>query len=45
MAKDELTGNMVTENLLSFFDDQGVDTGLDKTQFLQGLTMVNSVFP
>lgn len=45
MAKDELTGNMATENLLSYFDDQGVDTGLDKQAFFQGLAMVNSVFP
>lgn len=45
MAKDELTGNMATENLLSYFGEQGVETGLDKQAFLQGMAMVHAVFP
>ena len=45
MAKDDLTGNMPTENLLSFFDHQNVDLQLDKDAFLHALVMTNSVFP
>ena len=33
MAADELTGNMATENLLTFLADQPVATGLDATAF------------
>ena len=33
MAKDELTGNMPTEKLLSFFTTEKVDTGLNPLRF------------
>ena len=33
MAKDDLTGNMPTEKLLSFFNEQKVDTSLNALAF------------
>ncbi|MDN5213986.1 hydroxymethylglutaryl-CoA lyase [Fulvivirgaceae bacterium BMA12] len=44
MAKDELVGNMATEEMLSFFDAVNVDAGLSKTAFDQALQMAPSVF-
>jgi hydroxymethylglutaryl-CoA lyase len=45
MAKDDLTGNMATENLLYFFDEQHADLGIDRAAFGRSLGMVGSVFP
>ena len=44
MAKNDLVGNMPTENLLSFFDEKGEDTGLDMAKFQTALLMANEVF-
>jgi hydroxymethylglutaryl-CoA lyase len=33
MAKDDLTGNMPTEKLLSYFTAQKAETGLNPTSF------------
>lgn len=33
MAKDELTGNMPTENLIAFFDEKGIETGINVPSF------------
>ena len=45
MAKDDLTGNMATENLFSFFDEEGVDLKLNREAFFKSLSMVEDVFP
>ncbi|MCZ2101720.1 MAG: hydroxymethylglutaryl-CoA lyase [Chitinophagales bacterium] len=44
MAKDDLTGNMATENLIQYFEQQNVATGLDKEQFRRAMKMVDPVF-
>jgi len=44
MAKDELTGNMPTENLFSYFDETGVETGLNRKEFTNAMAMVDEVF-
>lgn len=44
MAKDELTGNMPTENLFSYFDEIGVETGLNRQAFDDAMSSVNDVF-
>jgi hydroxymethylglutaryl-CoA lyase len=44
MAKDELTGNMPTENLLSYFEEINVDHGLDKEAFREAMAIANTVF-
>ena len=45
MAKDDLTGNMPTENLVKYFNDVNEDLGLDKEAFDRSVEMASSVFP
>ncbi|MEM1122145.1 MAG: hydroxymethylglutaryl-CoA lyase [Bacteroidota bacterium] len=45
MAKDDLTGNMATENVLDFFEDMNVDLELDKSLFTESMGRALSVFP
>jgi hydroxymethylglutaryl-CoA lyase len=45
MAKDDLTGNMPTEKLISYFDETGVDTGLNKEAFEKAMQMAAEIFP
>ncbi|MCE7992371.1 MAG: hydroxymethylglutaryl-CoA lyase [Roseivirga sp.] len=44
MAKDDLTGNIATETLLSYFDTIDLDTELNKEAFDQSMLMVGGVF-
>ncbi len=44
MAKDELTGNMPTENLVQYFDSEGIGTGLNMEAFTEAMTLVAEVF-
>lgn len=45
MAKDDLTGNMPTENLVYFFLDRQEPTGIDLEQFGKSVVMAERVFP
>lgn len=45
MAKDDLTGNMPTENLLYYFDESNKDLGLDELAFIKAMSIANEVFP
>ena len=45
MAKDELTGNMATENMLFYFDELGLDVQLDRFAFGKAMNMALEVFP
>ncbi|MEL6863346.1 MAG: hydroxymethylglutaryl-CoA lyase, partial [Bacteroidota bacterium] len=45
MAKDELTGNMPTEHMLSYFERVGADLIVDKAAFQKGMEMALEVFP
>jgi hydroxymethylglutaryl-CoA lyase len=45
MAKDDLTGNMATENLLFYFSEINAPTGLDYRAFHQALHQALGVFP
>lgn len=45
MAKDDLTGNMPTEHLVSYFKSENVETGIDESLFQQSMGMVHDVFP
>ena len=45
MAKDDLTGNMATENLVSYFSETNVPLGIDYQQFIRSLSQANDVFP
>jgi hydroxymethylglutaryl-CoA lyase len=44
MAKDDLTGNMPTENLLYYFDKNEIETGIDHGAFIRSLAISNKVF-
>lgn len=45
MAKDDLTGNMPTENLVAFFQEQQIATGVDRETFLEAMQLAVEVFP
>jgi hydroxymethylglutaryl-CoA lyase len=45
MARDELTGNMATENMLGYLWDRGIDPGIDRKAFLQSMEMAGKLFP
>jgi hydroxymethylglutaryl-CoA lyase len=44
MASDKLTGNMPTENLLDWLEKNKVDTGINKKDFAEAMTMAGQVF-
>ncbi len=45
MAKDDLTGNMATEQMLMFFREINLDLGLDNKALDEALNMLPTVFP
>lgn len=45
MAKDELTGNMPTENMVRYFEKAGIDLGLNRDAFDQALLAAQEIFP
>ncbi len=45
MAKDDLTGNMATENLLTFFEEMQANMAIDPAAFGKSLAMADWVFP
>ena len=45
MATDKLTGNMPTENLISYFDEVGVETGVNTEAFGKSMLESATVFP
>ena len=44
MAKDELVGNMATETLVSYFEQQGVLPSLNRSALDQAMAMAPGVF-
>ena len=45
MATDDLTGNMATENILSYLDEVNAKTHIDKELFTKAVVMADRVFP
>jgi hydroxymethylglutaryl-CoA lyase len=45
MAKDDLLGNMPTENLVNYFTEEQLGTGFNIHAFEESLRMANQVFP
>jgi hydroxymethylglutaryl-CoA lyase len=45
MAADKLTGNMPTENLLSYFKKNNIETGIDKKAFAEAMKVAVETFP
>ncbi len=44
MAKEELTGNMPTEKMLTYFNQQNITTSINEEAFAQAVQMAPSVF-
>lgn len=45
MAADQLTGNMPTEKLISYFKDKNIATGLNDGAFADAMQLAGSTFP
>lgn len=45
MATDKLTGNMPTEKVLLFLNENNIKTGIDSVQFAESMLMAGSTFP
>lgn len=45
MAKDTLTGNMPMENMIAYFDEAGIETGLDRELLREAMDMALKIFP
>ncbi|MBR9921121.1 MAG: hydroxymethylglutaryl-CoA lyase [Bacteroidetes bacterium] len=45
MAKDDLTGNMPTENMWHYFKNREIETGLNEEAFTKSMAMAVDVFP
>jgi hydroxymethylglutaryl-CoA lyase len=45
MAKDDLTGNMPTENVVMYFRNREVETGVDPDEFLTAVQLSYETFP
>jgi hydroxymethylglutaryl-CoA lyase len=44
MAKDDLTGNIATENVLAYLKEQGVVTGVDMARFNEAMVYSGRIF-
>lgn len=45
MADDELVGNLATEEILRFLEEQGVDTAINKPELAAALKLADQIFP
>ena len=45
MAKDDLTGNMPTENMVSYFNRKKIELGINQDEFQKSLLMTPQIFP
>jgi hydroxymethylglutaryl-CoA lyase len=45
MASDKLTGNMPTENLLSYLEKRHIPTGIDMKAFAEAMLVAGEIFP
>lgn len=45
MAKDDLTGNMPTENIISYLNEKNIEHGLNEASFKEAMNMALEIFP
>ncbi|HTE31987.1 MAG TPA: hydroxymethylglutaryl-CoA lyase [Chryseolinea sp.] len=45
MAKDELVGNIATEQIIAYMESKGIPTGIDKAEFLRAMQIADEIFP
>ena len=44
MAEDELVGNINTQNMMQYFENQGINLGLDKNEFKKSVEISKNIF-
>ena len=44
MAHDTLVGNMATENVIQYFEEQGVSLNLNRTAFAEAINIADKIF-
>ena len=44
MAEDELVGNINTQNMIQYFDNQGIGLGLDKNELKKSVEISHNIF-
>jgi hydroxymethylglutaryl-CoA lyase len=44
MAEDELVGNLATETLVSFLGSKGIDTRINREEFLKAMNIADEIF-
>lgn len=44
MADDDLVGNMPTENMIRYFENKGIELGLNKAKFEEAMSIASKVF-
>ena len=44
MAEDELVGNINTQNMIQYFENQGISLGLDKGEFRKSVEISKNIF-
>jgi len=45
MAKDDLVGNLATETIITYLENQGIKTHLKADEFAHALTIADEIFP
>ena len=45
MAKDDLVGNLPTEQVVSYLESRGVTTNLDKEALANCMALADEIFP
>ena len=45
MAKDDLVGNMATENMVYWFKENEISIDIQAEEFVKSMGMANQVFP
>ena len=45
MAKDDLVGNLATENILEYLQNHGVSTGINSIEFGKAVLIADEIFP
>jgi hydroxymethylglutaryl-CoA lyase len=45
MATDDLTGNMPTEEMISYFNSENLGINIDNSEFQKSMMMALNVFP
>lgn len=45
MANDDLVGNLATENILTYLENQGIKTGINENELAEAMRIADEIFP